>query len=308
MKKALLIIVVTIISLCSAHLYSAEPLVKFYLMDGSPKQYNLSEIENMKFSSAPDTLQLHIFKNDGKSLYYPAQLIDSIKFAVDTTNENRLHLWHDGFIWDIAIHEIDSILLYYTTYTAVTIGEQHWMYKNLNVDHYRNGDSIPEVRDSLVWRSLNTGAWCNYNHDSALGAVYGKLYNWYAVNDPRGLAPIVWNIPSDEEWTVLHIGLWGYTVAGGRLKSTGSKEAGDGLWYSPNKGATNESGFSAIPGGGRDFKGSFNDIGYHGNWWESWNGYIYYRPWHRYLDYNNTIIYSIEGTDGSGFSVRCIKD
>jgi uncharacterized protein (TIGR02145 family) len=86
-------------------------------------------------------------------------------------------------------------------YATVTIGTQVWMTKNLDVDRYRNGDIIPEVKDSIAWANLKTGAWCYYNNDPELGKIYGKLYNWYAVNDPRGLAPAGYHIPTDAEWT-----------------------------------------------------------------------------------------------------------
>src|SRR5215831_16955339 len=122
-------------------------------------------------------------------------------------------------------------------YASIKIGHQKWMAKNLDVTHYRNGDKIPQVKNKAAWKALTTGAWCWYNNDSANGAIYGKLYNWYAVNDPRGLAPTGWHIPSDAEWDTLatHLG----SNAGGKLKDTGTIEAGTGLWYAPNKGATN---------------------------------------------------------------------
>src|SRR4030095_5656585 len=88
-------------------------------------------------------------------------------------------------------------------YPVVLIGTQKWMATNLSVSHYRNGDKIPQVKDSAQWAKLTTGAWCWYNNDSATGAVYGKLYNWFAIHDPRGLAPAGWHVPSDSEWYVV---------------------------------------------------------------------------------------------------------
>jgi uncharacterized protein (TIGR02145 family) len=121
------------------------------------------------------------------------------------------------------------------TYNFVFIHGQRWKTTNLAVSHYRNGDRIPQVKRTKDWRALTTGAWCWYNNDSATGAVYGKLYNWYAVNDPRGLAPTGWHVPSDAEWDTLITHLGGYyAFAGGRLKDTGTIEAGTGLWYAPN--------------------------------------------------------------------------
>ena len=114
------------------------------------------------------------------------------------------------------------------------------------MSHYRNGDSIPEVTDPNIFDTLTTGAWCNYNNDPANEAIYGKLYNWYSVNDPRGLAPQGWHVPADSEWTILTTFLGGSAIAGSALKDTSS------LWGSPNTGSTNSSGFSGLPGGYRN--------------------------------------------------------
>ena len=110
---------------------------------------------------------------------------------------------------------------------TIQICNQIWMQKNLAVDHYRNGDPIPQVTDPTEWASLTTGAWCYYNNDPANGSIYGKLYNWFAVNDPRGLAPTGWHIPTDDrdiptssEWQLLSDCLGGNEIAGGKMKST----------------------------------------------------------------------------------------
>ena len=192
---------------------------------------------------------------------------------------------------------------------STTICDQDWMVKNLDVTTYRNGDPIPQVIDPSAWVELTTGAWCYYDNDPANSAIYGKLYNWYAVNDPRGLAPVGWHVPSDAEWTMLSNCLGGYSIAGGKMKSTGTIEAGTGLWLSPNTGATNSSGFTGLPGGYRLGYGTFVSIGNFGCWWSSTeldtDG-----AWYRYLYYNTGGV----GTDGdgiyklSGFSVRCLRD
>ena len=132
------------------------------------------------------------------------------------------------------------------TITPTSCG-QTWMLKNLDVDRYRNGDPIPKVTDPSIWTSLTTGAYCYYNNDSATyAATYGKLYNWYAVHDPRGLAPEGWHIPSDAEWATLETCLGGSSVAGGKMKETGTTH-----WTAPNTDATNSSGFAGLPGGFR---------------------------------------------------------
>ena len=190
-------------------------------------------------------------------------------------------------------------------YPVVKIGTQKWMARNLDVARYRNGDKIPQVKDSTKWKNLTTGAWCWYNNDSANGAIYGKLYNWYAVNDPRGLAPIGWHIPTDAEWDTLAWALGGPSVAGGKLKDTGTIEAGTGLWYAPNV-ATNSSGFTALPGGDRSNHGPFGNLGYSGFWWSSTQ--VTNRAWYRDL-FNYAGFLNKSYTDMRlGSSVRCIKD
>jgi uncharacterized protein (TIGR02145 family) len=129
---------------------------------------------------------------------------------------------------------------------TIQIGTQTWTQQNLNVTTYRNGDVIPQVTDPTQWTNLTTGAWCWYNNNSANGDIYGKLYNWYAVNDERGLAPAGYHIPTDTELTTLVNFLGGSSVAGGAMR-----EAGTSHWQSPNTGATNSSGFTALPAGTR---------------------------------------------------------
>jgi uncharacterized protein (TIGR02145 family) len=131
-----------------------------------------------------------------------------------------------------------------TTGPRGIIGTQRWMTRNLDVDTYRNGDSIPYVSDPGIWFSLTTGAWRYYNDDPANDVIYGKLYNWYAVNDPRGLAPIGWHVPTETEFNTLRTFLGGSSVAGGPLKAIGTD-----YWTSPNTGATNRSGFNALGAG-----------------------------------------------------------
>jgi len=185
----------------------------------------------------------------------------------------------------------------------VKIGNQIWMGCNLNVNHYRNGDSIPEVTDPRIWSNLRTGAWCYYDNDQKNNGTYGKLYNWYAVNDPRGLAPSGWHVPSDAEWTTLSDYLGGEYAAGGKLK-----EAGIGLWDRPNTGATNESGFSAIPGGGRNWiDGHFYNKYYECIFWLN-------KDWGDdnaasiSLMFNQYQFQRVSRSKKYGFSVRCLKD
>ncbi len=183
----------------------------------------------------------------------------------------------------------------------VTIGIQMWMNKNLNVDHYRNGDSIPEVRDSATWVNSKTGAWCYYNNSDSLGKIYGKLYNWYAVNDPRGLAPEGWHVPSDKEWTILANFLGGDSIAGRKLKEPEYLH-----WKIHYLNPTNESGFSALPGGCCQSNGAFGALSYIGYWWSSTESANFALS--RSLNGMNDNITVNNCDQKVGFSVRCVKD
>ena len=195
---------------------------------------------------------------------------------------------------------------------VVTIGSQVWTSKNLDVATYRNGDLIPQVQEQNAWNNLRTGAWCYYDNDASNGTKYGKLYNWYAVRDPRGLAPKGYHLPTDEEWYELTKYL-GLSEAGTKMKSTSG--------WSDNGNGTNKSGFSALPGGNRIGNGyyiggsisfigpgTFEGIGNYVSWWCSAEG-ITGPAWYRDLWCNGVDVG--RGDDmgrGAGFYVRCVKD
>lgn len=189
-------------------------------------------------------------------------------------------------------------------YHTVTIGTQVWMVENLKTSKYRNGDIIPKVIDNSEWANLKSGAFCNYNNDTVIGNKYGKLYNWYAITDSRKIAPIGWHVPSSAEWETLTNFLGGTNVAGGKIKETGTI-----YWSSPNLGATNESGFTALAGGGRGYEGPYHGIGEIGLWRiptqgendSPWNVVTVYRG-------NSIIDRGYGGNKNSGMSVRCVKD
>lgn len=185
---------------------------------------------------------------------------------------------------------------------TIQIGTQKWTSKNLDVSYYRNGDPIPQVVDPIEWAGLTTGAWCYINNDSTMGTKYGKLYNWYAVNDPRGLAPQGWHIPSDVEWTTIETTLGGSLIAGGKMKEAGSLN-----WTSPNIGGNNNSSFAGLPGGSRNYDGAFTSIGNGGLWWcstEADTTYAFSR--YIYFYFENTIRNSVNKK--SGYSVRCVRN
>jgi uncharacterized protein (TIGR02145 family) len=219
-------------------------------------------------------------------------------------------------------------------YKTVTIGAQVWMSKNLDVSTFRNGDPIPEAKTDAEWEAAGENkqpAWCYYDNDAKNGTKYGKLYNWYAVNDPRGLAPAGYHVPTDAEWTTLEDYLG--NDAGKKMKSTtgwesyGCKKCDGGsaefkkicsackgtetnssVPYSGN--GTNSSGFNGLPGGRRYDTGSFWfwARGEGGGWWsasESFAGYAYYRG---LLYASDSLLGSSNSNGGCGASVRCLRD
>jgi len=198
--------------------------------------------------------------------------------------------WTPGDNW------FDSMNKQY--YSTVQIGDQTWMAENLKSTYYTDGTPIPLVTDSATWSNLTTPGYCWYDNDSVTYAdPYGALYNWYTVNTGN-LCPTDWHVPTDTEWTTLADYLGGENVAGGKLKETGTTH-----WVSPNEGATNESGFSALPGGSRIYSG----IGYYGFWWSATEAYAD-KAVSRELDFDYSYFFEFNDPMKAGFSVRCIKD
>ena len=193
-------------------------------------------------------------------------------------------------------------------YKTVKIGQQWWMAENLKTTTYNNGISIPLVTDSATWRNLTTPGYCWMNNDVSYKNMYGALYNWYTVNTGK-LAPAGWHVPSDAEWTILTDFLGGISVAGGKMKSIGTIEAATGTWFAPNTDATNESGFTGLPGSVRDNGGPFypNFIGRFGNWWST-TQINSTDAWAIRLNNYDGIVYRSDWGTSPGFSVRCVKD
>jgi len=186
-------------------------------------------------------------------------------------------------------------------YQTILIGNQRWMAENLSTSKFADGTVIPNITDSIDWTQLISPAWCNYLNNNPNDAIYGKLYNWFTVADTRQVCPIGWHVPNNEEWTDLVSFLGFNSIAGGKMKSTT-------FWQAPNLAATNESGFSGLPGGGRSgTNGSFNNISLIGYWWSSLNtnldnaSLVNLRN-----DSDNVFNYFIDRR--YGFSIRCIKD
>jgi uncharacterized protein (TIGR02145 family) len=209
------------------------------------------------------------------------------------------------------------------TYNTVTIGTQVWMAENLKTTKYNDGTAIPNITDNFAWTELTTGAYSDYSDDPANSTTYGRLYNWYSVdnnaatkvasNGGKNVCPTSWHVPSDAEWHTLILYLDGSAIlvygtestsVGGKLKETGTAH-----WISPNTGATNETGFTALPGGYRNFGGgtSFYYVGERGLWWSSTESSAL-TAWYRDMYSDDTTVGRYGGDEPYGFSVRCVRD
>jgi uncharacterized protein (TIGR02145 family) len=185
-------------------------------------------------------------------------------------------------------------------YPTFQIGTRVWMAENLRVTHYRNGDVIPNVTDDNEWAALTTGAYCWFNNEQ-WNTKYGALYNWYAVDDSRGLCPAGWHEPTDAEWTALTTYLGGQNLAGGKMQSLSD------LWYGYTTDATNSSGFSGLPGGFRYNSGNFfENISLYGRWWTSTEDGD--NAWYRTLINQDPGLWRALNPKRYGLSVRCLRD
>jgi uncharacterized protein (TIGR02145 family) len=216
--------------------------------------------------------------------------------AVFLTSMKKLHLKNSIYLI--------ALLLYQINYAqTATIGLQVWASKNLNVSTFQNGDSIPQAQKIEDWIAAGNNeqpAWCYYDNNPANGEKYGKLYNWYAVNDHRGLAPKGWHIPSDNEWMQLSDFLGGERKAVKKMKSIS-------YWLNDQKG-NDKSGFSALPSGFRDIDGEFLGLGEICMWWTlDENSDNHFAAWCREITIINDRIRN-DAAKASGFSVRCVKD
>jgi len=186
-------------------------------------------------------------------------------------------------------------------YKTVTIGKQVWMAENLKTTKYNDGTTIPLVTENTAWESLTTPAYCWNKNDATNKNRYGALYNWYTVNTNK-LCPRGWHVPTDAEWATLTTYLGGESVAGGKLKETGTTH-----WLRPNTGATNETGFTALSSGGRYEDGRFYDLDSKGYWWSSTEeGEA--SAWCFQLQYAIRGINRVGSSKPFGMSIRCLRN
>ena len=270
--------------------------------------------------SAPDASAILDVKSTTKGLLLPRMTgaqIEAIVSPTDglmvyNTDEKRFYFFDGGasewkelgtaappFVCGTSsITDVDG-----NSYSTVSIDSKCYMGENLATTKYNDGTSIPYVTDNSSWSSLTTPAYCWYNNDqSTYGSTYGILYNWYAVNTGN-LCPEGWHVPDDTEWQALVTYLGGNSPAGGKLKETGTTH-----WSSPNGGATNETGFTALPGGHRNTDGTFNNLSLFCYLWsasdadngtkgESWN-----------TSWQDAYIWPVDADKKEGHSIRCVKD
>ena len=188
-------------------------------------------------------------------------------------------------------------------YTTLLMGNgQEWMAENLRTTTYANGDPITNAQTPLDWGNLTEGGWVHYNNNASNEIPFGKLYNWYAVSDPRNACPLGWHVPTDTEFTTLTTFLGGLSASGGKLKGTGIS-----YWLSPNEGATNVSGLTFLPGGSRTGAGVFQEMFGTGNWWTATSASSF-TAFRRTLFYTSSGTFTGSSSSLDGASVRCVKD
>lgn len=239
-------------------------------------------------------------------------------YSIESLDQDEVGLDFTGFR---AITDIDG-----NAYPIVQIGDRWWMAENLRTTRYRNGDEIPAGLNNTSWQNTISGAYAVYPHNDIDGIdsvddmliAYGALYNWYAVDDSRGLCPAGWRVPGDDDWKQLEMYLgmtqeeanntdWRGTTEGGKLKSVRTEPDPHPRWSSPNDGATNQSRFNGYPGGRRLLNGTFGNIEVLGAWWTSTDDGLG-SAWRRYLGYHTSSVSRGHYNKQGGFSIRCIED
>jgi uncharacterized protein (TIGR02145 family) len=258
----------------------------------------INAIDSIRFNTTSNDLLL--IKNDGNTTTHVIANIENVTFNAIRTSKHTCTAdsVHNSSIAYGTVVDFDGNL-----YKSVIISNQEWMAENLKVTHYRNGDVIPFISDNTSWQNLANGAYTWYNNDSLTHQCpYGKLYNWFAVADSRNICPFGWHVPTQDEWTTLSDNLGGSLSAGSKLKSTGIQ-----YWNTSNNDATNNSGFSGLPGGHRLPIGAFGAIINNGYWWTA-SAADNINANYRLLGYNTSELLSSNSDKTHGFSVRCIKD
>jgi uncharacterized protein (TIGR02145 family) len=256
----------------------------------STNESNIEKISKKEFSETKGTVDMHYTAGDRLKFKAISGIYSTVKTDIPTEDKTLAFYF-------VACTDGEN-----NNYPVVEIGGQIWMAENLKTTKYNDGTSIPLVLDSASWTALSTPGYCWNNNDSATYRdTYGALYNWYTVNSNK-LCPTSWHVPTDTEWIILTDFLGGEDIADRKLR-----EAGFTHWVSRNTKATNETGFTAIPGGARDLYGGHYIVGGTGYWWSSTQSSTF-SAWLRGMYYNSSIVYRHKFSKRNGFSVRCLKD
>jgi uncharacterized protein (TIGR02145 family) len=272
---------------------------------------NLQVFYNFSGGTGSYTVSLHYSLDNGSTWLGPSRAVSGdvgkgvkpgkSKMISWNVLADREHLKGEALRFKVmAKSEGSCVDIDGNTYQTLQIGTQLWMKENLKTTRYRDGSAIPTNLSNSQWENTTRGAYAIYDNEPENDKIYGKLYNWYAVADPRGLCPVGWHVPSDAEWATLENFLGGTKVAGGKMKTTNS-------WTSPNAKANNYSGFSGFPGGYRNGIGYYGNVGGNGGWWSS-TGYSTTLAWLRGLGYLDGSSNRDYGDKQSGFSLRCLRD
>jgi uncharacterized protein (TIGR02145 family) len=286
-----------------------NPKDVYYFRVEEKKDESFSNAQPSKLSISSEPFGADIYLNGFK-------VVDKTPFTFDlNAGITRVKLTkqkYEDFDTTVQVQSNESInvsvklkkkkILDKTDYAEIKIGNQVWMADNLNTEWFQNGDLIPEIKSNDEWERAGEegrAAWCYYDNKLKYGEQYGRLYNWYAVTDSRGLCPTGWHVPSDLDWSVLTDYLGGVSGAASKMKSNKG--------WSFNKGNTNSSGFNGLPGGNRSLSGYCLEIESSGTWWSTTTERIN-DAWCRKLFFNHGDVYRYDARKYEGFSVRCLRD
>ena len=273
----------------------------------------IAEIDSIRFNASGDSMQVVL--QNGITESHILNTIESVTFET-VTGISLAHTCGADSVHNPEVAYGSLTDQEGNIYKTIIIGTQEWMAENLKTSVYRNGDAIPAVNDNAQWSNLAIGARCYYINDDQNDCPYGMLYNWYAVSDARNVCPAGWHVPSEDEWTIL-INLMDPNAAGGSQTNTAGgplKSSGFLYWDFGNTGATNSSGFSALPGGFRYADGSFDNaqnqydgIGKIAKWWTSVE-FNTIQAKSRYLNFLNSGAYPNTDLKEFGNYIRCVRD
>ncbi len=309
------IIIIMSLVIAAGVLFAQEPTLKIYLQDGSATEKTLRDIQTLAFKNDAFSSRMTIYRgNDSADAIFYLDKIDSITFV----NDLELVVFERDSDFTYSLIDIDSVTIASSSIKIITIGEQVWAAKNLNVSLYKNGDSIRYCETEDEWEEAGEneeGAWCYYENDSTNGEIYGKLYNWHAVNDPRGLAPKSWHVPTDEDWKKLEMSVGMSQEEADSYGSRGEDEACKlagraDLWEDEDLEDNDNfgtSGFLALPGGYRFYRGSFDGISRYAYFWTSSENNES-SVWYRHLSFNHAYVTRRNTVKGFGYSVRLVRN